>query len=78
MVKLYMICRDCETIEYVGLGDITDDLELKISKSDYLVNTILKFLVEHEGHNVSLVTQYTVDAEGLLLWRKKSKEEDEE
>ncbi|RLI76719.1 hypothetical protein DRP04_12445, partial [Archaeoglobales archaeon] len=67
MVKLYLICRDCKAIEHVGFGDYDVDSDtLKVEEKDVSVSSIIEFLVKHRYHDVSLVTEWTADAEYML------------
>ena len=74
VVELYIICRTCKVISYVGLGDLDEDLELHIYKGDVDVDRILRFLAKHHYHDVSLITKYQRDADGLILWKEASEE----
>jgi len=69
MVELYLVCRDCKEYRHVGVGFFVDDIALRINKEYVDIDAILEFLAKHNGHSISLLTEYQFDAEEIRLWR---------
>ena len=69
MVELYLVCRDCKEYQHVGVGFLDNNTTLRINKEYVDTDTILEFLAKHNGHSISLLTEYQFDAEEVRLWR---------